>query len=197
MYSLACQFNRIRSIIQDNVNFQHALAAETSVTSIEDILQRVREFKSAYETVQALNERNFDENQQLMIDELKTQIHELKEETNRRRKKLNAITMLLQMSDNGIHKSLNYIAEIEKFFLFSEEMQFDHIHTYIQSSVDFYSILSKKISVPNNYEAILKRIDEYNSIIRHLYSDESDWINTTTDEIITKLQNMVKILSYF
>ncbi|CAF4124529.1 unnamed protein product [Rotaria sp. Silwood2] len=176
------QLDHIRSILQSDADFRHALASETFVTSNEDILERVREYKSTYENHRILTVKDSDQDQQLIIDELKKQIHEFKEEANQRKNQLKEINLFLQ-------------SDID-----NEEMQFNLIHSFLKSSNNFRLALSNKLSVANNNESILQRIHDYQLIINQLNSNENHWTNETTDELITKLktienaENLVKDL---
>jgi hypothetical protein len=70
------QQDRIRSILQSNIDFQHTLSSEASVISTE---------------------------KQLIIDELTKEINELKEETNHRKNQFKEITKFLELeSDDGM-----------------------------------------------------------------------------------------------
>ncbi|CAF1138756.1 unnamed protein product [Rotaria sordida] len=166
------QLDRIRSILQSDVDFRRALASETLVTSNEDILQRIREYKSVYENHQILTEKYSNENQHLIIDELTKQIHELKEEGNQRKNQLKEISLFLESNTDN------------------EEIQFNLIHSFLQSSNNFCLTLSNKLSVTNNHESILQRIHDYQLIINQLIDYENHWTNETTDELITKLKTM-------
>ncbi|CAF4127300.1 unnamed protein product, partial [Rotaria sordida] len=166
------QLDRIRSILQSDVDFRHALTSETLVTSNEDILQRIREYKSMYENHQILTEKYSNENQQLIIDELTKQIHELKEEGNQRKNQLKEISLFLESNTEN------------------EEIQYNLIHSFLQSSNNFCLTLSNKLSVTNNHESILQRIHDYQLIINQLIDYENHWTNETTDELITKLKTM-------
>lgn len=94
--------DRIRHILQVDVDFRHALASETLVTSNDDILQRVREYKSIYENRQS----STDQNPQSIIDEFTKQIQELNEESIHQKQQLKALTLLVLDSneDNGMLK---------------------------------------------------------------------------------------------
>ncbi|CAF4772397.1 unnamed protein product, partial [Rotaria sp. Silwood2] len=133
---LVTQLDHIRSILQSDADFRHALASETFVTSNEDILERVREYKSTYENHRILTVKDSDQDQQLIIDELKKQIHEFKEEANQRKNQLKEINLFLQ-------------SDID-----NEEMQFNLIHSFLKSSNNFRLALSNKLSVANNNESI-------------------------------------------
>jgi hypothetical protein len=74
-----------------------------------------------------------------------------------------------------------------------EETQFNLIRSSLQSLIDFRLALSNKLLIPDNNESILQRIDDYQLIINVLNSEEKDWTNETTDELINKLQIMVNL----
>ncbi|CAF3560109.1 unnamed protein product [Rotaria sp. Silwood1] len=169
------QLDHIRSILQSDAAFRHALASETLVTSNEDILQRVREYKLTYEKHPMLAEKDSNQDQQLIIDELTIQIQELKKEANQRKSQLKEITSFLQSDTDN------------------EEIQFNLIHSFLQSSNNFSLTLSNKLSVENNNESILQRIHDYQLIINQLNSHENHWTNETTDELITKLKTLKNI----
>ncbi len=67
------------------------------------------------------------------------------------------------------------------------------IRSSLQSSADFRLALSNKLSITDNDEEILQRIDDYQLIINALKSDENNWTNETIDELLIKLKLMVKI----
>lgn len=80
--------NRIQSILQSNSDFRQSLVTETSATSNEEILERIREYKSAYEN--------------LIKHDLTQQVHELLEEANQRKNQLIKIASLLKSDiDDG------------------------------------------------------------------------------------------------
>lgn len=59
--------------------------------------------------------------------------------------------------------------------------------------MNFRLDLSNKLSTENDNESILQRIDDYQLIINELNSEEKEWTNETTDELINKLQTMVNL----
>jgi hypothetical protein len=191
-YLLVTQLDRIRSMLQSNIDFQHALFAATSVTSTEDVLQRLREYKLNYENLQTSTEKHLDQDQQLIIDELTREINELKQEASHRRNQLKELTNFLE-SDNhdGMFTCLICLSDTKNSF--AEETQFNLIRSFLQSCTSFRLSLSNKLSVIDNNESILQRIDDYQSIINQLNSQENNWTNVTTDKLIMKLKTMVKI----
>ncbi|CAM4789639.1 unnamed protein product [Rotaria magnacalcarata] len=168
------QLDRIRSILQADADFRHELSAETSVTSNEDILRRIREYKSIYENYQPVTNENLnqDQDQQLRINELTRQIDELKEEMNQRKTQLTKITSLLELHTDN-----------EKIIL-------DLIYSSLKSTTDFSHALSNQLSVKNDSISMLQRIHDYQSIINQLYSHENHWTNETSNELISKLKLM-------
>ncbi len=93
-------------IVKSNTDFQHALSSEISVTSNEDILQCVRDYKSSYEK---FNDNHTEQDQQLIIDELTTQINELKEEwTLTVISNLNIEEEINSNDTNGLRQILSY-----------------------------------------------------------------------------------------
>ncbi|CAF4452911.1 unnamed protein product, partial [Adineta steineri] len=66
----------------------------------------------------------------------------------------------------------------------------DLIYSFLQSLIYLHQTLSNKLSVSDNNEIILQRIDDYQLIINELNSDKSNWSNETTTELITKLETM-------
>lgn len=75
------QLDRIQAVLQMNMNLQ-----QTSVSENSD----------------ASNEKDFEQNQQLIIDELTQEIHDLKQEANQRKTQLKELTKFLESeSDNG------------------------------------------------------------------------------------------------
>ncbi|CAF3945710.1 unnamed protein product [Adineta steineri] len=167
------QLNRIRTILQSNIDFQHAIFSEISVTSTDDALQRLHEYKLLNENNQISIEKDSIPNQQLTIDELTKEIQELKEDINERKIQLKEITNLLKLDNND-----------------NEEIQYDLIYSFLQSLIYLHQTLSNKLSVSDNNEIILQRIDDYQLIINELNSDKSNWSNETTTELITKLETM-------
>ncbi len=102
-------------MLQSNVDFRHALTSETSATSNEDILQRLREYKSSYDTREVSNEKDLDQDQQLIIDELTKQINELKEEASQRKNQLQEITNSLKSDTNdGMFDYINCSFNVKK-----------------------------------------------------------------------------------
>ncbi|CAF5162320.1 unnamed protein product, partial [Rotaria sp. Silwood1] len=106
-----------------------------------------------------LAEKDSNQDQQLIIDELTIQIQELKKEANQRKSQLKEITSFLQSDTDN------------------EEIQFNLIHSFLQSSNNFSLTLSNKLSVENNNESILQRIHDYQLIINQLNSHENHWTN--------------------
>jgi hypothetical protein len=153
--------DRIRAILQSNNDLQQTL---TSVTS---------------------NEKHFDQDQQLRIDELTKEINELKEEVNVRKNQLKEITKL-DIDDGKLNDNNQFLNDKNPIL---DETQFN----LIRSSLDFRHALSNKFSIIDNDESILQRIDNYQLIINTLNPQDKDWTNETTDELITKLQTMVNI----
>ncbi|CAF4347645.1 unnamed protein product, partial [Adineta steineri] len=145
---------------------------EISVTSTDDALQRLHEYKLLNENNQISIEKDSIPNQQLTIDELTKEIQQLKEDINERKIQLKEITNLLKLDNDN------------------EEIQYDLIYSFLQSLVNFHQTLSNKLSVTDNNEIILQRIDDYQLIINELNSDKSNWSNETTTELITKLETM-------
>ncbi|CAF1103599.1 unnamed protein product [Adineta steineri] len=167
------QLNRIRTILQSNIDFQHAIFSEILVTSTDDALQRLHEYKLLNENNQISIEKDSIPNQQLTIDELTKEIQELKEDINERKIQLKEITNLLKLDNND-----------------NEEIQYNLIYSFLRSLINFHQTLSNKLSVTDNNELILQRIDDYQLIINELNSDKSNWSNETTTELITKLETM-------
>lgn len=56
--------------------------------------------------------------------------------------------------------------------------------------INFRLALSNKLLISNDNETILKRIEDYQTIINEFNSEEKDW---TMDQLITKLQTMVNL----
>ncbi len=121
-----------------------------------------------------------------------TQINELKEEANHRKNQLNELTNFLEL-DNHDGMFAYLICSFNMKNSFSEEVQFDLIRSFLQSCTSFRLSLSNKLSVLDNNESILQRIDDYQSIINQLNSQENNWTNETTDKLIMKLKTMVKL----
>jgi hypothetical protein len=57
---------------------------------------------------------------------------------------------------------------------------------------NFHLTLSDKLSIEGDNEAILQRIDDYQLIINTLNSQEKEWTDEITDELIDKIETMVK-----
>jgi hypothetical protein len=179
-------------MLQSNIDFQHALFDETSVTSTEDVLQCLREYKLNYENLKISNEKHLDQDQQLIIDELTREINELKEEASHRKHQLKELTNSLEAdNDDGMFTYLICSFDIKNSF--SEEAQFNLIRSFLQSCTTFRLTLSNKLSVIDNNESILQRIDDYQSIINQLNSQENNWTNETTDKLLIKLKIMVEL----
>ncbi|CAM4858866.1 unnamed protein product [Rotaria socialis] len=166
------QLNRIRSILQADADFRHELSAETPVTSNEDILRYIREYKSIYENYQPVTNENLNQDQQLRINELTRQVDELKEEMNQRKAQLTKITSLLELDTDN------------------EKIIFDLIYSSLKSTTDFSHALSNQLSVKNDSISMLQRIHDYQSIINQIYSHENHWTDETSNELINKLKLM-------
>ncbi|CAM4853053.1 unnamed protein product [Rotaria socialis] len=166
------QLNRIRSILQADADFRHELSAETSVTSNEDILRYIREYKSIYENYQPVTNENLNQDRQLRINELTRQVDELKEEMNQRKAQLTKITSLLELDTDN------------------EKIIFDLIYSSLKSTTDFSHALSNQLSVKNDSISMLQRIHDYQSIINQIYSHENHWTDETSNELINKLKLM-------
>jgi len=121
-----------------------------------------------------------------------TQINELKEEASHRKAQLKELTNFLD-SDNHDGMFTYLICSFDMKYSFSEEVQFDLIRSFLQSCTSFRLSLSNKLSVIDNNESILQRIDDYQSIINQLNSQENNWTNETTDKLVMKLKSMVKL----
>ncbi len=57
---------------------------------------------------------------------------------------------------------------------------------------NFHITLSDKLSIGDDNEAISQRIDDYQLIINKLNSQEKEWTDEITDELIDKIETMVK-----
>jgi hypothetical protein len=119
-------------------------------------------------------------------------MNELKEETSHRKDRLKEIANFLQ-SDLDDGKSNDTIDSLKIKNSILEEAQLNLIHSSLQSSAELRLALSNKLSVVDNNEAILHRLDNYQLIMNTLNSPEKDWTNEITDELIAKLESMVTI----
>ncbi|UJR14143.1 hypothetical protein I4U23_001137 [Adineta vaga] len=88
--------DHLRLILQSNFDFQQTLLSEISVTSIEDILPRIHEYKS-------MSEKH--SNQEDLIKE----IDELKQQVNQTKEQLSVLTNLLELDSTNEIVQINMI----------------------------------------------------------------------------------------
>jgi len=121
-----------------------------------------------------------------------TQINELKQEASHRKNQLKELTNFLESdNDDGMFTYLICLFNMKNSF--SEEAQFNLIRSFLESCTSFRLSLSNKLSVIDNNESILQRVDDYQSIINQLNSQENNWTNETTEKLLMKLKTMVRL----
>ncbi|CAF1099022.1 unnamed protein product [Adineta ricciae] len=98
---------------------------------------------------------------------------------------LSIISMNEKLSD--LKENLINLLKIDEQ---NETNQIDRISWHIQALIDFRENLSKKLSVSNDPESILQRINDYQRILTVLNSNENSWTDDTTEQLLVKLQTM-------